>query len=228
MENAVPELSTPHRARLSRAEQQEQTKARLLASAAILFAERGVNGASVEQIAEHAGYSRGAFYSNFPDKQALVAALLMERTRHEADEVGAIVLDPDATFRERMESLRAWHRERAANAGQWLILRTELWLHALRTDDRELLRRISEREYYARRMLAEGVATAFPARGPLPPADPVFLGLIMHALEDGMLIQGLIAPDGTSDTVVVDAVDLLIRAWQALARASAPEEPDPR
>lgn len=206
------------RTRLSRAEQQEQTRARLLAAAADLFTRRGVNGASVEQIAEHAGYSRGAFYSNFADKQALVAALLMERTRREAEEVNAIALNPAATFAERMDALRAWHRERARHARAWLLLRTELWLHAVRTGDGELLQRIEERELFARRALAEGIATAF--RGPdgAPPADPAFLGLIIHALEDGLLIQGQIAPEGTGDTTIVDAVDLLIRAWKALAR----------
>ena len=207
------------RTRLSRAEQQEQTRARLLAAAADLFTARGVNGASVEQIAEHAGYSRGAFYSNFADKQALVAALLMERTRREAEEVEGIVLDPAASFAQRMDALRAWHRERAANAGSWLLLRTELWLHAVRTQDADLLRRIEERELFARRALADGVATAFRGPDEAPPADPAFLGLIMHALEDGLLIQGQIAPEGTGDTSIVDAVDLLIRAWRALARA---------
>ncbi|MGN6030591.1 MAG: TetR/AcrR family transcriptional regulator [Thermomicrobiales bacterium] len=205
------------RPRLSRAEQQEETRSRLLEAAADLFMARGVNGASIEQIAEHAGYSRGAFYSNFTGKRDLVAAILMERTRREAEVVGAIVLDPDATFSERMDALRAWHRERAANAGAWLLLRTELWLHAVRTEDQALLDRIAEREYFARRALAAGVATAFPSPDEPPPADPAFLGLIMHALEDGMLIQGQVAPDGTSDTMVVDAVELLIRAWKALS-----------
>ncbi|MGC4106221.1 MAG: TetR/AcrR family transcriptional regulator [Thermomicrobiales bacterium] len=211
------------RTRLSRAEQQEQTRQRLLAAAADLFTTRGVNGASVEQIAEHAGYSRGAFYSNFADKQELVAAILMERTRREAEEVGAIVLNPEATFAERMDTLRVWHRERATNVSAWLMLRTELWLHAVRTEDQHLLQQIGDREYFARQALAEGVATAFRSPGETPPADPSFLGLIMHALEDGMLIQGQIAPDGTSDTMVVDAVDLLIRAWKALATTTAPD-----
>lgn len=216
----MPPLKRTHR--LTRAEQQEQTRRRLLASATTLFVERGVNGASVEQIAEHAGYSRGAFYSNFRDKQALVAALLMERTEREAEEVGAIVLNPSATFSERMETLRGWHRKRAATANTWLVLRTELWLHALRTDDADLRRQIEERERFSRRMLAEGIATAFADPGMDPPADPAFLGLIMHALEDGLLIQRLNAPDGIEDTVVVDAVELLIRAWRSLARELSP------
>ena len=85
--------------------------------------------------------------------------------------------------------------------------------------------RIEERERFARQRLAEGVATAFAEPGMTPPADPAFLGLIMHALEDGLLIQRLIAPDGISDTVIVDAVELLIRAWRALARETATTPP---
>lgn len=62
--------------RLTRAESRERTQERLLGAAAELFAERGVNGTSVEQIADRAGYTRGAFYSNFGGKHDLVVALL--------------------------------------------------------------------------------------------------------------------------------------------------------
>jgi AcrR family transcriptional regulator len=53
-----------------------QTRERLLAAATTVFAERGVNGASVEEVCETAGFTRGAFYSNFADKDALVLALI--------------------------------------------------------------------------------------------------------------------------------------------------------
>ena len=74
-------------ARMTRAESRQQTRERLLAAAAELFAERGVNGASVEQIAERAGYSRGAFYGNFTDKHELAVDLLKQRTLQELEEV---------------------------------------------------------------------------------------------------------------------------------------------
>lgn len=53
-----------------------QTRERLMAAATTVFAERGVIGASVEEICEAAGFTRGAFYSNFVDKDALVLALI--------------------------------------------------------------------------------------------------------------------------------------------------------
>ncbi|SDV01564.1 DNA-binding transcriptional regulator, AcrR family [Microlunatus sagamiharensis] len=53
-----------------------RTRQRLMAAAVAVFAERGVIGASVEEICEAAGFTRGAFYSNFADKDALVLALI--------------------------------------------------------------------------------------------------------------------------------------------------------
>ncbi|MDN5804236.1 MAG: TetR/AcrR family transcriptional regulator, partial [Microlunatus sp.] len=52
-----------------------QTRERLMAAARTVFADRGVEGASVEEICEAAGFSRGAFYSNFGDRSDLVLAM---------------------------------------------------------------------------------------------------------------------------------------------------------
>lgn len=62
--------------RLSRAEQQERTRARVLAAAGEEFAERGFREAKVDGIAERARLTRGAVYSNFPGKRALYFAVL--------------------------------------------------------------------------------------------------------------------------------------------------------
>ncbi len=68
----------PKRPRLTREEQKAQTRRRLLESGAELFARLGYEGPSVEEIAEHAGYSRGAFYANFSNKEELMKALIAE------------------------------------------------------------------------------------------------------------------------------------------------------
>lgn len=56
-----------------------QTRERLMVAARTVFAERGVTGASVEEICEAAGFTRGAFYSNFGDKAALVLGMIQQR-----------------------------------------------------------------------------------------------------------------------------------------------------
>ena len=64
------------RKRLTREESREQTRLRLLDAAAVAIAKKGLAATSVEDIAEHAGYTRGAFYSNFKSKTDLFIELL--------------------------------------------------------------------------------------------------------------------------------------------------------
>lgn len=63
------------RPRRTRAEQQAETRARLLDAAASEFAAHGFAGASIDAITQRAGYTRGAFYSNFEDKASLLLEL---------------------------------------------------------------------------------------------------------------------------------------------------------
>lgn len=67
--------------RLTRVQQQEQTRQRLLQAAMEVFADHGFDGASIDAITERAGYSRGAFYSNFNSKAELLVALSEQRMR---------------------------------------------------------------------------------------------------------------------------------------------------
>jgi AcrR family transcriptional regulator len=64
------------RKRLSREDSREQTRQRLMDAAQKLIARKGLDAASVENIAAAAGYSRGAFYSNFKTKDDLFIELL--------------------------------------------------------------------------------------------------------------------------------------------------------
>lgn len=65
----------------------EQTRARLFDAAHELFAEVGMDAASVEMIAERAGFSRGAFYSNFESKDELFLALIAKLADDQLSEV---------------------------------------------------------------------------------------------------------------------------------------------
>ncbi|MEV7042684.1 TetR family transcriptional regulator [Amycolatopsis sp. NPDC051061] len=156
--------------RLTRAESRERTKDRLLAAAAELFAGRGVNGTSVEQIAERAGYTRGAFYGNFEDKHELVVALL----------------------------------ERPVPG----VLRAELVLHAVR--DPAVRPHFEAHERCARALVETRLRADFAAGGSTPPASPEFLALVVRALEDGLLLHGLLTPEA-GPAALAEAVGLLLR-----------------
>lgn len=69
--------------RLSRAESREITRQRIRLAASEEVATRGVNGVSIDRIAEAAGFSRGAFYANYRSKQELLIELLEESVEAE-------------------------------------------------------------------------------------------------------------------------------------------------
>ncbi|GIH24202.1 TetR family transcriptional regulator [Acrocarpospora phusangensis] len=92
--------------RLSRAQLQARNRARVLAAARQEFAAHGFRGARIDTIADRAGFTRGAVYSNFPGKRALYFAVLADLAEHAAPPAG-----PQAAgdAREALGALaRAW------------------------------------------------------------------------------------------------------------------------
>jgi AcrR family transcriptional regulator len=75
-------------ARMSREESREVTRAKLIASARALFAREGFGGASIDRIAEEAGFSKGAFYSNFESKEDIFLHLLEDSSMEDAQRLG--------------------------------------------------------------------------------------------------------------------------------------------
>jgi AcrR family transcriptional regulator len=78
------------RKRLSRDDSREQTTQRLLDAALKLIAKKGLEAASVENIAAAAGYTRGAFYSNFNSKDDLFIELLRRDHQKATAELNAL------------------------------------------------------------------------------------------------------------------------------------------
>lgn len=70
-----PEVTPARPPRLTREQSRARTRERLLASAAVVFTREGYAGASIDRIAEEAGYSKGAMYSNFASKDELFFAM---------------------------------------------------------------------------------------------------------------------------------------------------------
>lgn len=108
--------------RRSRADQREQTRQRLLDAAAAAFAEHGFQGASIDDIAARAGFTRGAFYSNFDDKSELLVQLCERRID---DFVAGPLPDVLAADREtRIQLAARWIAEQEAPVE--LLVTTEL------------------------------------------------------------------------------------------------------
>jgi AcrR family transcriptional regulator len=121
------------KARLTREESRQQTRARLMEAAVQVFSQRGYQAATVDEIAEAAGYSKGAVYSNFSSKEELFLELLDQRFALErANWPGmANVIAPDsaAVTDEPDHFIEAIAQDR-----NWTILQMEFVLYALRDE----------------------------------------------------------------------------------------------
>lgn len=113
------------------------TQARLLSAAVGVFADRGVLAATVEEICERAGFTRGAFYSNFESKDELVLALLDRARQHSIEGVAQLVSDA-------VQATPAGARE------QMLQMAIERWVQSQPTDRESLLAAAEIRLYAAR------------------------------------------------------------------------------
>lgn len=115
-----------------------QTRHRLMEAAVSAFADRGIIGASVEEICESAGFTRGAFYSNFSDKDELVVALLRQEidNRYAAAERAIAAMKSAALSETDAEQLvgiaLSAFEEAGRNGRDWILTQQELLLHAAR------------------------------------------------------------------------------------------------
>jgi AcrR family transcriptional regulator len=115
--------------RLTRQESQQQTRERLIEAAERVFVRDGFEGSSVEAIAAEAGYTRGAFYSNFESKDELFLKLLERRSRAMLDELSRI-FEAHREAEERFAMTREFYAGQC-RASTWAILRAEFQMRAL-------------------------------------------------------------------------------------------------
>ena len=171
--------------RLSRAEQNDRNRALLLAAARRVFLERGYYAATLDQIADEAGFSKGAVYSRFASKADMFLALLEDRIAERAAENARLAGELAGTGNFGALLDLAERAERSAPG--WRLLVTEFRVHAAR--DPELNRRYAALHAQA----VDGVAKVFAEVSkedakdlPLPPRQLAELWL---AIETGRALE---------------------------------------
>ncbi|MFE4726993.1 TetR/AcrR family transcriptional regulator [Microbacterium sp. NPDC056736] len=162
----------------------EATRQKLLDAAAEVFAELGLDAASVEAICERAGFTRGAFYSNFETKDELMLALTERVAGEKIDAVAERVTE----LQSRGENLEAGALVRqlldvAFDRKQGILLTSEIRTRAMR-DPRLAETYVAWQQGMAERVgsFIESLAQSYGFRLRLPAAE--FAGLIMQTWED--------------------------------------------
>jgi AcrR family transcriptional regulator len=205
--------------RLSRKEKQEHTRSCLMESAARVFARRGLQQASIDEVTGDAGFTKGAFYANFKSKEELFLAMLDER------------------FAARIEQIeRVWQSEgdlqaKARQAGEdfadylsdeeWSRLFFEFAAYAARNEDfrQELVTRYRAlrgrvADVYRRKKDEMGIEPAIP---------PEQVAAMIFAMVNGLALEKLLEPDVVAD----DAFATMLVAFFAGLGAVSPAKTAP-
>lgn len=194
--------------KLSREEKKALTRARLLDAAAVVFARKGFAGASLEDVAEEAGLTKGAVYSNFESKDDLITALLDVRLEQPLIEIPDLIPHEGTTAEQAAQAdqyvTSLYDREREA-----LLLGLEFSVYLARNPD--VVPRFARR-YEERRaaMAAEIAQRAAEAGNDLPlPAEELTTGLF--ALAQGIGLERLIDPRHVPDGLLGRMLALIFR-----------------
>ncbi|HEY1358363.1 MAG TPA: TetR/AcrR family transcriptional regulator [Thermoleophilaceae bacterium] len=192
--------------RLSRKEKQAKTRSSLMKSAAKVFCRHGMERASIDQVAEDAGYTKGAFYANFKSKEELFLAMLDQHFEEHIAEVERAFADSDESPPEQARHAAAdFVRSLHADPERSRLVQ-EFYAYAVRDDDfrQELLTRFATlrdrfERVYQRRADELGLELDIPMER---------IVRMVLAMADGFALWQQLEPDAVDDRLFEDMMEL--------------------
>lgn len=211
------------RKRLTREESRAQTRERLIETAQHLFVSNGYGGASIRDIADKAGYSQGAFYSNFSSKEDVLLELLRRHMEAEALQLFKVMGDERQEPEQMLGELEAWASTLNHDA-DWCMLSIELQLHANRSRSfAQEYQKVWDRH---RSEIGGVIGQLFDKLGRAPPAAPDELAAAFMALSHGLALQRMTARTDPSGRLIMVFLRGLIASAECLGSTTvAPTAP---
>ncbi len=190
-----------------------------MSAAAEVFSERGLQHASIDEVAARAGFTKGAFYANFASKEELFLAMLEERFAERLEQIERLSRTDSGLEEQAREAGEDFARHVAGDPG-WQRLFFEFAAHAGRDEAfrRELVRRYSD--------LREGLAAIFARRAEeldmQLPVTPAALALMTFAMANGFALERMLEPAVAQE----ELYGTMLAIFAAGLRALAPPESD--
>ena len=182
--------------RLTRAESKARTRAELVAAARRVFLQRGYHAASLEAVAEAAGFSTGAVYSTFTGKADLFLAVLdahiAERTR-EMERTGA----SSGSVVDHAERLARQFAAVTRHEPAWSLLVIEFWAYAAR--DPELRHQFALRHDELKAAIERVIDETLDRTGERLAFSSAEVAMTAIALGNGLTLERLAHPDQLHD-----------------------------
>ena len=209
------------RGQFDRSARKAETRARLLEAAARVYARRGFGGATLDEVAAEAGFTKGAVYGHFGSKENLLLALMEEHLAEQVAEQIALFDRERTTWERPLAGSDRWMEDLDRDPDAFRLF-VELWIQAQRD---ELLReRLAGGVDLLRstfmRFAADGAADA----GLQPPADVAEqfqFANVMLGLGIGLAMLELTEPDTVPASLLGAVLSVLIRATESSAEARA-------
>jgi AcrR family transcriptional regulator len=212
-----PRPRVDRRRRAARA-QRSDARHELLCAAADVVAERGFRDASIDEVAERAGYSKGAVYWHFASKDDLFFALVEEHVDRPTREMIELLESAPAERDMAPEASRRF-AELPARQREWLLLDNEYWSQAVR--DPDLRRRYAKRRRELRQALGRALATRAGTLGAGQIGiEPERVATALIALSIGLAQQALVDPRAVPDDLFGETVVLIYKGLLAPAEES--------
>jgi AcrR family transcriptional regulator len=201
-----------HMSRPRRRPTREETRQRLFAGAAAVFVERGIAGTSIEDICDAAGFSRGAFYSNFEAKDDLVLEMLeahFEATLAEMERLYEASSDPTDFLRSMESDARRRHGPLDIDDGG--LLNLELTLYALRNPgNRARLVDAQRRMHDLNKRFVERIADQLGRTYPVSTDD---VAALITAIDVGLNLHAIIDPESYRPQQFSETMVMLHELW---------------
>jgi len=210
--------------RLNREESQARTRSLLIKAARREIVKKGFAMASIRDIAEAAGFSLGAIYSNFPDKEAILLELIQQHQSEERARIEATLARAGNDAAAAMAGVEKWAQ--TVNADPDLgVLAIELQLHALRNPAFAEVYNEMNRKH--RRALGAMITQLFELFGKKVPGEASEIATGLATLSRGLAL----APAG-NDTrrdgrIVLTFLKALIESAPAADEAKKPRGKQP-
>jgi AcrR family transcriptional regulator len=210
-------------ARLTRSQRREQTRARLLDAAGQVFTRRGFHAATVDEVADAAGYTKGAVYSNFANKDELFLALLDQRLAAQLQQVEALYAIESSE--ELLAVMRGRSEQDFAAARDFGVLIVEFSLYAMRNPAAQA--ELAERYRQLRGRLAELITKRYARHQISPPMPPEHLAALALATDAGLFLQYSAEPGALPWELRADAMVQLLDPSYWRSSKSGKDNPKP-
>lgn len=169
-----------------------ETRQRLLDAALTVFAEQGFGRSTVEQVCDRAGYTRGAFYSNFASLDDLFLTMWEQRSTELIDGLRHALTEMDTSKVKDVKGVVELVTPAVPVDDTWYRITAEFTAHALRNP--ALRRVMTAREQAIGGAITPVVAELLEKIGRETP-DQVALGQALVAVHDGTAVQCLLEPE---------------------------------